>query len=166
MKNHLFARIMRASGRLLLFVGAVFGFGLTFSAIYQFIYRLNHPGEAIAPLRIIETATSGAAVEQGNPYLTIAITVGSVILALFLLSVIARIYNRNMRDIIAKLARLFHAQIFTVEIVSTGIVWTVCTLLLVFTIPFLSIVTIFAFIVNELLFILAWGAYGQPNYKI
>ncbi|MBR3323179.1 hypothetical protein IKG13_03930 [Candidatus Saccharibacteria bacterium] len=166
MKNHLFARIMRASGRLLLFVGAVFGFGLTFLAAYQVIHRLIHPGETFAPLRITETATTGAAVEQGNPYMTIAITIGSVILALFLLGVIARIYNRSMRNIIAKLARLFHAQIFTVEIVSTGIVWTICTLLLVFTIPFLSIITIFAFIVNELLFILAWGAYGQPNYKI
>lgn len=166
MKNHLFARIMRASGRLLLFVGAVFGFGLTFLAAYQFIHRLSHPGETVAPLRIIETATTGAAINQGNPYLTIAVAIGSVILALFLLGVVAKIYNHHMRSIIARLARLFHAQIFTIEIVSTGFVWTIATLFLVFTIPFLSIITIFAFIVNELLFILAWGAYGQPNYKI
>jgi hypothetical protein len=50
--------------------------------------------------------------------------------------------------------------------VSTLLAWTIATLLLFFTIPVASIVTTFAFIINELLFIFAWGAYGQPNYKI
>lgn len=166
MKNHLFARIMRASGRLLLFVGAVFGFGLTFMVIYQFFYKLNNPGSNVSPIHIIAGPETKNIIADFNPYMAVATTVISVLLAGFLLWVIAKIYNRNMRSIIARLARLFHAQIFTVEVVSTLIVWTICTLYLVFTIPFLSIVTIFAFIINELLFIFAWGAYGQPNYKI
>ena len=29
-----------------------------------------------------------------------------------------------------------------------------------------AVIAAFAFIINELLFIFAWGAYGQPNYKI
>jgi hypothetical protein len=166
MKNHLFARIMRASGRLLLFVGAVFGFGLTFITIYYYFYRLNHPEMASTPAKIHDNPITGVTLEQSDPFMTIAITIASVTLALILLWIIAKIYNRHMRSVIARLARLFHAQIFTVEIVSTLIVWTICTLYLVFTYPFLSIVTIFAFIINEFLFIFAWGAYGQPNYKI
>lgn len=166
MKNHLFARIMRASGRLLLFVGAIFGFGLTFVSIYSFIDHLNHPEVHNAPVRMYDMPITGVALEQSDPFATIAITIASITLALILLWIIAKIYNKHMRNIIARLARLFHAQIFTVEIVSTLIVWTVATLYLVFTIPFLSIVTIFAFLINELLFIFAWGAYGQPNYKI
>ena len=166
MKNHLFARIMRASGRLLLFVGAIFGFGLTFMTIYQYFYRLNHPDQPPVIVHAIQGVNSGTVFDIPNPYLVAAITAGSIVLAGILIYIIAKIYNRNMRSIIARLARLFHAQIFTVELVSTGIVWTIATLFLVFTIPFLSIATIFAFIINELLFIFAWGAYGQPNYKI
>lgn len=166
MKNHLFARIMRASGRLLLFVGAIFGFGLTFVSAYSFIYRINHPEVHYAPIKIQDTPITGVIPEQSDPFIAIALTIAIVALVIVLFWIIAKIYNNHMRSIIARIARLFHAQIFTVEVVATLIVWTVCTLYLIFTIPFLSIVTIFAFLINELLFIFAWGAYGQPDYKL
>lgn len=166
MKNYLFARILRASGRLLLFAGAIFAFGLTLISIYLFFYNLNHPEQTVSPIKVTENVNVVTSLPQNDIFLSIVITVSSVVLACFLLWLVARIYNRNMRSIIGRLARLFKAQIFTVEVVSALLVWTIATLLLVFTIPFLSIVTIFAFIINELLFIFAWGAYGQPNYKI
>lgn len=167
MKHNLFARIMRASGRLLLFAGIIFSFGLTFYKVYSLIYFASHP-DAPHNTQLIPTqnAATGAALNQSINFPTVLVGIAAVVLAIFLAYIVATVYNRNIRGLIRRLAHLFHAQIFTVEIVATLIAWTLATLLLVFTIPLLSIVTIFAFIINELLFIFAWGAYGQPNYKI
>ena len=166
MKSYLLARTLRASGRLFLFAGATLSLGLTLINIYIYFYKLFNPDEVITPVSLTENSSSGAALTQSDPFITIVICVSSIVLACFLIWLIARIYNRNMRFFIVKLAHLFKAQIFTTEIISTLLVWTITTLLLAFTVPLLSIVSIFAFIINELLFIFAWGAYGQPNYKI
>jgi hypothetical protein len=166
MKNHLFARIMRASGRLLLFVGIIFSLGLALYKVYSIIYFTNHPDAPRGPLIPTQNAATGAALDQPVSYVTVLIGIAATVLAVLLLYIVATVYNRNIRGLIGRLARLFHAQIFTVEIVTTLITWTIATLLLAFIIPLLSIITIFAFIINELLFIFAWGAYGQPNYKI
>lgn len=166
MKRYLFARILRASGRLLFFIGAMLGIGLTAINIYLFFYKLNNPNAVVEPIQILPQETTGAVYDNPNQAAIIVTTAISVVVAIGLIALIASIYNGHMRSIIARLATLFKAQIFTVEIVGAGLAWTVATLLLAFFIPAAAIVTTFAFILNELLFIFAWGVYGQPNYKI
>jgi len=166
MKKHLFARILRASGRLLLFVGAALGFGLTFVEIYLFFFNLFNPEKTSQLIVIINGENVPSTTDNGEFFPTFAATTACVLGVIILLGIIAVLYNKYMRRIITKVAHLFRAQIFTVEIVATLIAWTVTTLLLACTIPMVSIVAIFAFLINELLFIFAWGAYGQPNYKI
>ncbi len=170
MKNNLFARVLRASGRLLLFVGAVFDLGLIALAIYAIIYRINHPSETIPDIfGVVPAQTASGEATPGvnlNPALNIAITIGAIILTLALIIIAARIYNNSLRKYIAKLAKFFHITIFGAEIVFSLIVWTLATIILLFIFPAASVVTIFALIITELCFIFAWTAYGQPNYKL
>ena len=165
-KRNLLARSLRAAGRLLLFVGLMIGIGLTGISIYLYFYQFSHPGASIAPVITQPSEIVQPAGWQPDAFTILVISTCSIVFAAFLLWLIAKIYNRHMRSFIAKLAHLFHAQIFTVEIVLTLLAWTVATILLIFTFPLASVLTLFAFIINELLFIFAWGAYGQPNYKI
>lgn len=166
MKRFYFARALRASGRLLLFIGAMLGIGLTAINIYLYFYRLNNPGVSLEPIQIFPQETTGAVYDSPSPTAAAVTATISIIAAIGLAALVAAIYNGHMRSIIARIARLFKAQIFTVEVVSTGIAWTITTLLLFFFIPSAAIVATFAFIINELLFIFAWGVYGQPNYII
>ncbi|MCQ2570949.1 MAG: hypothetical protein MJ154_01740 [Candidatus Saccharibacteria bacterium] len=166
MKRFLFARTLRASGRMLLFVGAMLSLGLTAVYTYLFFYRLNNQEAKFEPIQI--TMPEGVAentVQSSNPYVAFITAIISVVLAIGLIAVIAKIYNGHIRSTIARIARLFKAQIFTVEIMSTLIVWTITTLYLAFFIPAGAIAATFAFIINELLFLFAWGSYGQPNYE-
>lgn len=166
MKRYLFARILRASGRLMLFAGAMLGLGLAAIHAYIFFYRLFNHESTIQPVKLVPNEATGAIYDVPNASATIVTVVISVLVALGLIALIAKIYNNHMRQIIARLARLFKAQIFTVEIVGTMIAWAITILSLAPVIPIASVVATFAFILNELLFIFAWGAYGQPNYKI
>ena len=170
MKNHLFARVLRAAGRLLLFVGAVFDLGLIALAIYAIIYRINHPNEAVPDLfgatPVSDTVRTSAETGNTNTALTITITVAAILFTLFLIYIAARIYNNSIRKYIAKLAKLFHITIFSAETLFTLIVWALATIILLFIFPTASIVTIFALIITELCFTFAWTAYGQPNYKL
>lgn len=148
------------------FAGAMLGLGLTVLHIYLFFYRLANPSAQIGPVHVLTESTAGAVYSNPNPVASIVTVVLSVIVALGLIAVIIRLYNNGMRRIIARTARLFGVQIITVEIVGTLIAWTITILSLAFLVPAAAIIAAFAFIINELLFIFAWGAYGQPNYKI
>lgn len=166
MKRYLFARVLRASGRLLLFAGAMLGLGLAAIHIYLFIYRLINHEPTIDSIKFIPNEATGAVYNEPNTAASIVTAVISVIVALGLIALIVKLYNDHMRKIIAGVARLFKAQIFTVEVIGTMIAWTITILSFAPIMPIASIVATFAFIVNEMLFIFAWGAYGQPNYKI
>ena len=167
MKEHLFARLLRAGGRLLLFVGTILSIGIVLVQSYIFLHHLFNPSEPQKTVQSIiqvteENASSGN--YEVTPIRVIAIIACfAIVILLFML--IAKIYNNHIRSIIGKLARLFHAKIFTVEIMSTLIVWTIATTYFLITLPDASIAMVLALIVNELLFVLAWGAYGQPDYK-
>lgn len=167
MKKNGLARALRALGRMTLFAGSILSLGLVIANIYVFIYKLQHPDEIFsAPKTIVPEEVAGTALSNPNPITNGMVILASASIAVILIAVIIKIYNAHMRSIIGRLARLFHAKILTVEIVSTLVAWTLVTLLLAITLPPVSIVGIFAFIINELLFIFAWGAYGQPDYKI
>lgn len=170
MKNHLFARVLRAAGRLLLFVGAVFDLGLITLAIYAIIYRIYHPNESVPDIFGITPVsdTIRTTAEEGNinPVLSVIITVGAILFMIALITIVARIYNNSLRKYIGKLAKLFHITIFGAEVVFTLIIWALATIILLFIFPVASIITIFALIITELCFIFAWTAYGQPNYKL
>lgn len=165
MKKHLLARSMRAGGRLLLLVGAIFGFGMIIVSIYSLIYRAQHPEAPQAPVTPVP-APSVSQPAESNPVTTIITTIVAVALALALIIVIARMYNNSMRNVIAKIAKLLKIKIISTELLCTFVTWTVATVLLIFVFPIISIFSLFAFIINELLFVFAWGAYGQPDYKI
>lgn len=165
MKKHLLARSMRAGGRLLLLVGAIFGFGMIIVSIYSLIYRAQHPEAAQTPVTPIPAPSVNHPTES-NPVATIITTIVAVTLALALIIVIARMYNNSMRNVIAKIAKILKIKIISTELLCTFVTWTVATILLIFVFPILSIFSLFAFIINELLFVFAWGAYGQPDYKI
>lgn len=170
MKNNLFARCLRAAGRLLLFVGAVFDLGLIALAVYAIIYRINHPGETVPDLfgaTPVSDVVRTTAEEGGiNPALNVALTIGAVLFMVALVLLAARIYNNSLRKYIGKLAKLFHISIFGAEVVFTLIIWALASIILLFIFPVASIVTAFVLIITELCFIFAWIAYGQPNYKL
>lgn len=166
MKEHLFARLLRAGGRLLLLVGTILGIGIVLVQSYIFLHHLFNPSEPQKTVQsIVQVAEDASSVNyEVTPIRVIAIIACfAIVILLFLL--IAKVYNNHIRSIIGKLARLFHAKIFTVEIMSTLIVWTIATTYFLITLPDASIAMVLALIVNELLFVLAWGAYGQPDYK-
>ena len=166
MKEHLFARLLRAGGRLLLFVGTILGIGIVLVQSYIFLHHLFNPSEPQKTVQsIVQVAENASSTNyEVTPIRVIAIIACfAIVILLFML--IAKIYNNHIRSIIGKLARLFHAKIFTVEIMSTLIVWTIATTYFLITLPDASIAMVLALIVNELLFVLAWGAYGQPDYK-
>ena len=165
MKKHLLARCLRAGGRLLLLVGAVFGFGMIIVSVYSLIYHAQHP-EIAEYTPVTPVAAPEVKPTDSNPVLTVITTIFAVLLALALVVVIARMYNNSMRRFLVKFAKFLKIQIISAELLCTFIAWTIATVLLIFTFPFLSIFSLFAFIINELLFVFAWGAYGQPNYKI
>ena len=155
---------MRATGRLLLFIGAMFSIGLVAINLYIAFYSLANPGKTpplIASYTTTPTNTQNILSNNDTPTNILIVVISSLIIA-----IIIKIYNHHMRSIIARLARLLHIQIFSTEILSTMLAWTITTLLLAVLAPAASILSIFAFIINELLFIFAWGAYGQPNYKL
>ncbi len=166
MKKHLLARCLRAGGRLLLLVGGIFGFGMIIVTVYSLIYRAQHPESiADAPVTPIPAPTVEHPADA-NPAIIIATTIFAIALAVGLIIVIARMYNNSMRRLIGRIAKLLRIQIISAELLCTFIIWTIATVLLIFIFPILSIFSLFAFIINELLFVFAWGAYGQPNYKI
>ncbi len=166
MKEHLFARLLRAGGRLLLFVGTILSIGIVLVQSYIFLHHLFNPNE---PQKTVEsivqvTESASAGTYEVTPVRVIAIIACfAIVILLFIL--IAKIYNNHIRSIIERLAHLFHAKIFTVEIMSTLIVWTIATTYFLITLPEASVAMVLALIINELLFVLAWGAYGQPDYK-
>lgn len=157
---------MRAGGRLLLLVGGIFGFGMIIVGIYSLVYRAQHPESIIDTPVTPLPAPSVSKPADANPVLIVVTTIFAILLAVGLLVVIARMYNNSMRRLIGRIAKLLRTQIISAELLCTFIVWTLATVLLIFIFPILSIFSLFAFIINELLFVFAWGAYGQPNYKI
>ena len=148
------------------FVGAMLGLGLAAIHTYIFIQSLINHETVSHPIRLLPHEATGAIYDAPNTAAIIVTTTISVVVAIGLIALIAKIYNDHMRNIIARLARLFKVQIFTVEIIGTLIAWTITVLSIAPILPAASIIATFAFILNELLFIFAWGAYGQPNYKI
>lgn len=141
------------------------GLGLLLLHIYTYFYNLQHPDAPIMALS--DYKIYGTAVSAGEPTVTsvlINILFGVFIVALFY--IIARLYNRQLRSIIRRLAGLFNMNIFTMELLCTAFAWSIATLLLAISFPSISIFAAIAFVVNELLFIFAWEAYGQPKYKI
>ena len=165
MKKHLLARCLRAGGRLLLLVGTIFGFGMIIVAVYSLIYRAQHP-ETVVDTPVTPISAPEVSTTNDNPVVVAITTVFAILLAIGLLVVIARMYNNSMRRFLVKFAKFLKIQIISAELLCTFIAWTVATVLLIFTFPLLSIFALFAFIINELLFVFAWGAYGQPDYKI
>jgi hypothetical protein len=150
---------------LLLLVGGVFGFGMIIVSIYTLVYRAQHP-ETIASTPVTPIPAPAVNSTDNNPTLTVITTIVAIALALALIYVIARMYNNSMRRFLVKFAKFLKIQIISAELLCTFIAWTIATVLLIFTFPVLSVFSLFAFIINELLFVFAWGAYGQPNYKI
>lgn len=164
MKRYFLARCMRATGRLLLFIGAIISIGLIALHAYLFFYSLTHNGSTDFLIQSYTSTNTQPVINNSTPA-GVFITILCILVALTLVAIIAKIYNHHMRSIIAAIAKFFHVRIFYIEIISTLIAWTITTLLLIITAPAASILAIFALIVNELLIVFAWGAYGQPNYK-
>ena len=166
MKRYLFARTLRASGRLLLFAGIMLGLGFVAIQVYLFFYRLLNNEPLTPTVQLLPQEPTSVVDNRPVSFTAFVTAIFSVVIALGLIILITKLYNKHMRNIIARIARLFKAQIFTVEIISTLIAWTITVLSVAPIFPTASILATFAFIINELLFIFAWGAYGQPNYKI
>ena len=110
MKKHLLARCLRAGGRLLLLIGAVFGFGMIIVSVYSLIYHAQHPEIAAdTPVTPIQSPTVTPA-ENSNPALTVVTTIVAVTLALALIIIIARMYNNSMRRFIVRFAKFLRIR--------------------------------------------------------
>lgn len=143
------------------------GFGFAAIHIYLFLYRVFNNEPLTPTIELLsQDPVSSTAESAPFTFATFVTAAISTLAALGLIALIVKLYNNHMRTIIARLAHLFKAQIFTVEVIGTLIAWTIATLSVALIIPAFAILATFAFIINELLFIFAWGAYGQPNYRI
>lgn len=150
----------------MLFVGTVMGFGFLLLHIYTFCYNLQHPDAPIKALSDYHISTVTQATNGEPTVISVLINILMVIFIIALFYIIARLYNRQIRSILRRLSNLFRLNIFTMELLCTAIAWTITALLVTISFPSLGIFAVIAFVINELLFIFAWEAYGQPKYKI
>lgn len=152
---------------MLLLIGAIFGLGLIIYFAYSIFAKVQNPETDVTiPLRVLEEGTTVTNTSQMSPAASAVTSALAVSLALLIVGFIAILYNRSIQKFIAALAGKLHIPIFTTELICTFIIWTIATTILFFIFPLASIFALLAFVVNELLFIFAWGAYGQPVYKL
>ncbi len=169
MKEHLFARICRTSGRFLLSVGAVLCAGsITIAFLPALLSKTATTSSTPQPVShfyvptTAEVATSNASSSPAQ--LITGIIISIVIFAILILAFSS--YNTSIRKFIAKTAHSLNFSIHATEIILTTIVWTIANLIVIFNLPILTLITFPAMIINDLLFIFAWTSYGCPVYVI
>ncbi len=168
-KKHLFARTCRVLGRFLLALGAVL---CVASAIFAFAPLVNPPKTEEAdvveetpanpyPVKLVKNPTT-----QNHSVAFILPSIIAVSIALFLLGISFRHYNRTIRNVIARIAKFSHLSISTTELTLSTLIWAIVNIIIFTTTPLFAILTFTAMIMNNLLFIFAWTAYGCPVYTI
>ena len=89
-----------------------------------------------------------------------------VLLATLGLAFIFGRLNAFVRRTIYKVAKFIRADIFATELASTGLVWILASLILLFTLPVGAILTGAFLVLNLLCFILARVFYGRKKYTL
>ena len=165
MNNHLFARLCRVAGRFLLCAGGISLVGSIALVIAPFLIDADSNQTSIThqPTIIIkEPAQPAANLIETLPYIIISVFL--IALILIAIVIVMRKYNDDIRQCIGRLARLFRLSIQITELALTVFAWGAVVLLTAFHAPLFSIFALFLLIINELLFIFAWTAYGGKNY--
>ena len=161
-----FARACRFLARLLLFT-SILSFIGTASIM---TYRIFNPSATFSDSNI--TITSDYSYRKSIPgrdqatSVAFAIIVNIVIIGAAILGSIylAVKYNGYARNLIDWISRKTKFPIHYIELGIPAIFWCLTILMLVFVFPLVTLPLIFAFILNEFLFIIAWLAYGTPTY--
>ena len=168
-QNHnYFARACRFLARILLFTGVLACIGIATISIIQAFRPTPSASEStpttspISPSSVADNISKSSAAI--SPIFNAFITIVIILAALLCLLYLAYRYNSYARSLIAWIGRKLKLPIHFVELMLPLLFWTITTILLIPIFPIATIPVIFAFILNEFLFLLAWLAYGCPNY--
>ncbi len=159
-----FARACRFLARLMLFA-SILSFIGTASIM---VYRIFNPTATFESSSVVITTPASSA--PSNPdqaaATAFAIIIDIVIIGAAILGVIylANKYNEYARTFIDWFAHKTKFPIHYIELGIPALFWSLTILMLVFVFPLVTLPLIFAFILNEFLFIIAWLAYGSPIY--
>ena len=168
-KKHLFARTCRVLGRFLLALGAILCIASVIFAVAPVLDQPKSDESSITDnTPVVIPPTNPAPTDQtpSKAYVYILPSIVVVTLALFLLGVSFRHYNRTIRNTIARVAKSMKLSISSTELVLATLIWAIVNIVMIFVAPLFAILTFAALIINDLLFIFAWTSYGCPVYTI
>lgn len=150
----LFASILSFIGTASIMTYRIFNPSATFSSIDTSTETQENHYRKLVPNRDQATAAALAII-------TNIVIIGGAILGAIYLAFKYNDYARNLIDWISKKTKF---PIHYLELGIPAIFWCLTILMLVFVFPLVTLPLIFAFILNEFLFIIAWLAYGSPIY--
>lgn len=172
MKKNLFARICRTLGRFLLALGTVFCIAEAAIALSPILLpsESNNPSTGGNPSsnNSFILAPEPGVIEHSNLDLAALGVLGAVIgiAIIIIFALVMRSYNGSIRRIIAKTANFCHLQIHTTELILATLAWLIVTIGVFLTTPLNAILVLPVLIINDLLFVFAWVAYGCPEYTL
>ena len=159
-----FARACRLLGRLLLFASVISFVGIGTLSILQLFQSPSSAEPVTAPV-------SPTTTENPAPISPVAVAFNFIVTAVIVFGAILGLcyliykYNDYARHFIAWVSRKAKAPVHFVELALPLFFWTGTIVMLLPTFPAITILFIFAFILNEFSFLFAWLAYGSPNYE-
>lgn len=161
MDKSLVARIFRGTARIILAANAIICVGtivLLVSPTISTSHSATTTQTAPAASSTITQATTENSVSRS------IVAIFSIAIAIVLIVKIVSNCNQTIRLFIRRIAKCCKTSIFSTELLLACFFGGLCTTLLSITLPTLSIITLFSFILDEFCFIFAWLSYGQPTY--
>ncbi len=169
MQQHLFARICRVLGRFFLCIGTIFATGSLLLAFAPSLFRLDHSPETVQYYSLNNFFSSGCTTNSMDATNEPALLILGLILSLAILMIFVlalKHYNHNIRHLIARLAAHLRLNIHVAELIITTLIWGILAIVTLAFLPIFAIPALAALIINNLLFIFAWTAYGCPIYVL
>ena len=164
---NLFPRICRCLGRFLLTIGAIFLVGficLFFTSLTPDHQSIEEFRDSLAIQNISDAGTVITTTASSTPVLLLILGIVASLAILFCFFRALKSYNDFLRNFIKRAAKTLHLKIFTLELISTTVIWGFLILILLNLLPIFTPFLLTALIINEFCFIFAWVAYGQPDY--
>ena len=161
MDKSLVARIFRGTARIILAANAIICVGtivLLVSPTISTSHSATTTQTAPAASSTITQATTENSVSRS------IVAIFSIAIAIVLIVKIVSNCNQTIRLFIRRIAKCCKTSIFSTELLLACFFGGLCTTLLSITLPTLSIITLFSFILDEFCFVFAWLSYGQPTY--
>lgn len=160
-----FARACRFFARLLLFMSILSFIGTASVLAYRCFNHFDTievtPAAAPTHSNVYYPTNPDQATAVAISIIVNIVIIGAAIVGIIYLALKYNSYARNLIDWIADKTKF---PIHFIELGIPALFWSLTILMLIFIFPIVTLPLIFTFILNEFLFIIAWLAYGSPNY--